>query len=291
MSIIEKFAVIGDPIDHSKSPKLHEQFGKEFQLTLSYERLQTRAHELETQVNTLINSGYRGFNITLPLKEKMYRIGMLRNYELSEKSLRAKSVNTVFIDRGNIFLDNTDGIGFMNSLRKLKGYDVQKKDILILGAGGATRGILSPLLDAMPKSVTVSNRSIEKLSLLKKQFGSPLLDFCPLSDLQSDVRFDEHRKKTSYNLIINATSSSVLSDKTLINQEYFSGTDLVVDLFYSNNLTDFLKTAKQYGCKQVMDGFPMLVEQAAESFFIWTGLYPNTGRILSKRGTFFTKTD
>ena len=166
MTTNKKFAVIGDPISHSKSPKLHEQFGDEFELTLSYEKFQTHVTELENRVNTLINSGYRGFNITLPLKEEMFRIGMLRRYSFSEKAIRAQSVNTVSIEKSNIFLDNTDGIGLMNSLKKRYGYDILKKNILIIGAGGATRGILGPMLDADPATITVSNRSIEKLILI-----------------------------------------------------------------------------------------------------------------------------
>ena len=287
MKSSEKFAVIGDPISHSKSPQLHNEFGDEFKLKLSYDKFHTHASELEARLNSFIELGYRGFNVTLPLKEAMYKIGILRGYDLSERSMRAQSVNTVSIEKEKIFLDNTDGTGFIKSMHYPHDFNLRKKKLLIIGAGGATKGILGPILDVRPASITISNRSFEKLAILRKQFNSPLLSFNLLDDLNSDSNLNDFENIGPFDVIINATSSSVSMEDSLINPKYFRNAQLIVDLFYSKKLTSFLKVAKEYGCNNVMDGFPMLVEQAAESFYIWTGMKPDTNRIISKRDVFF----
>ena len=287
MQLSEKFAVIGDPISHSKSPQLHNEFANEFKLKLSYEKFRTHSSELESRIDSLIELGYRGFNVTLPLKEAMYKIGTLRGYDLSERSIRAQSVNTVSIKKEKIFLDNTDGTGFIKSMNYPHEFNLHKKNLLIIGAGGATKGILGPILDVHPASITISNRSYEKITLLREQFNSPLLSFNLLNDLNSDSTLNDYGNTGSFDIIVNATSSSVSMEDFLINPKYFRNAQLIVDLFYAKKLTSFLKAAKEYGCINVMDGFPMLVKQAAESFYIWTGLIPDTNKIISKRDAFF----
>ena len=287
MNSREKFAVIGDPISHSKSPQLHNEFGNEFKFKLSYDKLHTHSSELEARIDSLIELGYRGFNVTLPLKEAMYKMGTLRGYHFSERSIRAQSVNTVSIEKQKIFLDNTDGTGFMKSMNYPHYFNLDKKNLLIIGAGGATKGILGPVIDAHPASITISNRSFEKIALLREQFNSPLLSFNLLNDLNSDGNSNNYENSGSFDVIINATSSSVSIEDSLINPKYFRNAQLIVDLFYAKKLTSFLRVAKEYGCINVMDGFPMLVEQAAESFYVWTGLKPDTNRIISQRDIFF----
>ena len=287
MQSSEKFAVIGDPISHSKSPQLHNEFANEFKLKLSYEKFRTHSSELESRIDSLIELGYRGFNVTLPLKEAMYKIGTLRGYDLSERSIRAQSVNTVSIKKEKIFLDNTDGTGFIKSMNYPYACNLHKKNLLIIGAGGATKGILGPILDVHPASITISNRSYEKIALLRERFNSSLLSFNLLNDLNSDSNLNDYANTGSFDIIVNATSSSVSMEGFLINPKYFKNAQLTVDLFYAKKLTSFLKAAKKYGCINVMDGFPMLVEQAAESFYIWTGRIPDTNKIISKRDVFF----
>ena len=287
MKSSEKYAVIGDPISHSKSPQLHNKFGDEFTLKLSYDKFHTHSSKLEARVDSLIKLGYRGFNVTLPLKEAMYKIGTMRGYDLSERSVRAQSVNTVSIEKEKIFLDNTDGAGFIRSMHYHHDFNLHKKNLLIIGAGGATKGILGPILDVRPASITISNRSFEKIALLREQFDSPLLSFNLLNDLNNDRNVNDHENTGSFDVIINATSSSVSMEDSLINPKYFRNAQLIVDLFYAKKLTSFLRVAKDCGCNSLMDGFPMLVEQAAESFYIWTGLKPDTNRIIAKRDIFF----
>ena len=287
MNSIEKFAVIGDPISHSKSPQLHNEFGDEFKLKLSYDKFHTHASELEARLDSFIELGYRGFNVTLPFKEAMYNIGILRGYDLSERSIRAQSVNTVSIEKEKIFLDNTDGNGFIKSMSCLNDFNLHKKNLLIIGAGGATKGILGPIIDVHPASITISNRSFEKIGLLRERFNSSLLSFNLLDELNSDSNLNNYENTSSFDVIVNATSSSVSMEDSLINPIYFRKAQLIVDLFYAKKLTSFLRVAKEYGCINVMDGFTMLVEQAAESFYIWTGLKPDTNRIIAKRDVFF----
>ena len=217
----------------------------------------------------------------------MYKIGILRGYDLSERSIRAQSVNTVSIKKEKIFLDNTDGAGFIKSMNYPHDFNLYKKNLLIIGAGGAAKGILGPILDVHPARITITNRSFEKIVLLRERFNSPLLSFYLLKDLNSDSNLDDCENTGSFDVIVNATSSSVSMEDSLINPKYFRNAQLIVDLFYAKKLTSFLKVAKEYGCINVMDGFPMLVEQAAESFYIWTGLKPDTNKIISKRDAFF----
>jgi len=287
MNSIEKFAVIGDPISHSKSPQLHNEFGNEFKFKLSYDKIHTPLSELETQIDRIIELGYRGFNVTLPLKEAMYKIGTLRGYDLSERSMRAQSVNTVSIENEKIFLDNTDGNGFIKSMNCLNAFNLHKKNLLIIGAGGATKGILGPILDVHPESITILNRSFERIALLRVQFNSSLLTFKLLNEMNSNSKLNDYENAVSFDVIINATSSSVSMEDSLINPKYFKNAQLVIDLFYAKKLTNFLRAAKEGGCNNVMDGFPMLVEQAAESFYVWTGLKPDTNKLISKRNVFF----
>ena len=287
MKSMEKFAVIGDPISHSRSPQLHNEFGNEFKLKLSYDKIHTHSSDLEARVDSLIELGYRGFNVTLPLKEAMFKIGTSRGYDLSERSIRAQSVNMVSIEKEKIFLDNTDGTGFLKSVHYLHEFNLYKKNLLLIGAGGATKGILGPIIDVHPASITISNRSFEKIGLLRERFNSSLLSFNLLDELNSDSNLNNYENTSSFDVIVNATSSSVSMEDSLINPKYFRNAQLTVDLFYAKKLTNFLRVAKEYGCNNVMDGFPMLVEQAAESFYIWTGLKPDTNRIISKREVFF----
>ena len=285
--MLVKFAVVGNPITHSKSPKLHNVFGNEFNLSLSYDKIDTSVKELARRTDELIASGYTGFNVTVPLKEEMFRIGVKRNYTLSKRSVRAKSVNTVSIKENNVILDNTDGVGFVKSISNVSRYSLSDKNILLIGAGGAARGILGPILDASPASITISNRSSQKLNILERDFDSHLLNFFTLDDLKKKAVCTHSPSKVMFDVIVNATSVSVLSKDSLIDSRFFNKATLVIDLFYSKDPTGFLKTAKECGCLSIMDGFPMLVEQAAESFYIWTGFNPDTSKIHSNRDNYF----
>mgnify|MGYP000136915331 CR=1 FL=1 len=162
------------------------------------------------------------------------------------------------IKKEKIFLDNTDGAGFIKSLNYPHGFNLHKKNLLIIGAGGAAKGIIGPILDVHPARITISNRSLEKIKILRERFNSPLLSFNLLNDLNSDSILKDYENTGPFDIIVNATSSSVSMEDSLINPKYFRNVQLIVDLFYAKNLTSFLRVAKEYGCIHVMDGFPML---------------------------------
>ena len=278
-----KFAVIGYPISHSKSPEIHRLFAKQTNLQVVYNKVQVSRELLSNQIDNLFESGYEGVNVTVPLKEDMFELALSRKYLISERALEAKCANTVGIKEGELFIDNTDGIGFIKSMDKSIRENIRKKNLLIIGAGGVTKGILGPLIDLSPKSITLANRSVQRLDDIKNQFNGSKIFFVSLREL----KFRIEPLTQGFDIIVNATSGSMNSDNTLIDPKFFETSEMTIDLFYSKKLTTFLEKASKAGCPKVFDGFSMLVEQAAESFFLWTGLRPNTDELKENKEIFF----
>jgi shikimate dehydrogenase len=278
-----KFAVIGYPISHSKSPEIHRLFAKQTNLQVVYNKVQVSRELLSNQIDNLFESGYEGVNVTVPLKEDMFALALSRKYLISERALEAKCANTVGIKEGELFIDNTDGIGFIKSMDKSIRENIRKKNLLIIGAGGVTKGILGPLIDLSPKSITLANRSVQRLDDIKNQFNGSKIFFVSLREL----KFRIEPLTQGFDIIVNATSGSMNSDNTLIDPKFFETSEMTIDLFYSKKLTTFLEKASKAGCPKVFDGFSMLVEQAAESFFLWTGLRPNTDELKENKEIFF----
>lgn len=282
-----KFAVIGYPISHSKSPEIHRLFAKQTNLQVIYTKIQVSRELLSNQIDDLIESGYEGVNVTVPLKEDMFALALSRKYLISERAFEAKCANTVGIKDGKLFIDNTDGIGFIKSMEKSIRNNITKKNLLIIGAGGVTKGILGPLIDLSPKSITLANRSFQRLGDIKNQFNDSKISFVLLRELKVKEKFRIESLVQGFDIIINATSGSMDSDEALIDPKFFETSEVAIDLFYSKKMTTFLEKASKAGCPKVFDGFSMLVEQAAESFFLWTGLRPNTEELKENRGVFF----
>jgi len=261
------YCVVGNPIDHSKSPWIHTQFAKQVGLTINYEKVKSEINKFNNCVEKLKMNGVKGFNITLPFKENAYQISTL----LSDRAAIAKSVNTIkFLSQDQIYGDNTDGVGLIIDIIQNLNYSLKGKRILILGAGGAVRGILYPLLMQSPEKIIIVNRTRDKAKLLAKEFffyGRIFdYDFEELNDIEIDVMIDG----TSFD--------SVLSiPKTL----HFSKNSLFYDLKYTDKITDTMMIAKSAGVSIVKDGLGMLIEQAAEAFYVWTNIKPNTQPILS----------
>ena len=282
-----KFAVIGYPISHSKSPEIHRLFAEQTNLQVVYNKVQVSRELLSNQIDNLIESGYEGVNVTVPLKEDMFELALSRKHLISERAFEAKCANTVGIKEGVLFIDNTDGIGFIKSMDKSIRDGITKKNLLIIGAGGVTKGILGPLIDLSPKSITLANRSLQRLDDIKNQFNGSKVSFVSLGELQTEEKFRIEPCIQGFDIIINATSGSMGSDEALIDPRFFETSEVAIDLFYSKKLTTFLEKASKAGCPKVFDGFSMLVEQAAESFFLWTGLKPNTEELKENREIFF----
>lgn len=261
----DKYAVIGNPIAHSKSPLIHAEFAKQTNQDIRYEAILAPLDGFEAKIQELIKLGYKGVNVTVPFKFEAYKICD----SLSARAVSSGSgaVNTLINIGGKIHGDNTDGVGLRNDIEQNIGFLIANKHILILGAGGAAHGVLNSLFGA--SSITIANRTHDKalqLVLALKNYEAKA------------SRFESLEKP--YDLIINATSAG-LTDKALpIPNIVFSKNCLAYDMMYGRE-TPFMKQAKANGA-QVSDGLGMLVEQAAEAFHIWRGVRPQTAPVIAQ---------
>ena len=260
----KKFAVLGHPISHSLSPKIHQYFASQFGIHLDYQRIDVESKNFKKTLSDLRQEGYKGFNITLPLKSLAYEICD----ELSPRAEQTKSVNTISIREDKLFGDTTDGLGLVTDLLT-KHVSLENKKILVIGAGGASNGVMFDLITQHPQAIFLTNITISKShdmaknwSLLAKQNEVILNILSP----KEDINFD---------LIINATSSS-LGNGSAIFPENLKGY-FWYDMMYGNQ-TPFLLKAEQNKAK-FSDGLGMLVEQAAAAFHIWHHQKPDTKSI------------
>ncbi|KTD59148.1 shikimate dehydrogenase [Legionella shakespearei] len=257
---MKRFAVVGNPIAHSVSPVIHQHFAEQCKMSLSYEKMLGDDVVFEEQITTFFRHNGSGLNITLPYKQRAFALAS----QATERCKRAGAANTLWMSNAQLHADNTDGIGLVRDL--LRYMELNRKSILILGGGGAARGIIYPLLEMAPASLTVAIRSIEKADELQQTF--PKIEIIGLNQLNS--RFD---------LVINATSASLSDDALELPKALMSHHPFCYDLSYKlKEDTSFVHYAKSQGCEAV-DGLGMLVEQAAESFFIWNGVLPETETI------------
>ena len=258
-------AVIGNPIGHSLSPVIHQEFAKQAHLDLCYEKLEGTLENFEKQVIDFFKNGGRGLNVTLTFKERAFRLAA----SITPRCAEAKAANTLWMAEGVLHADNTDGCGLIKDLAHY--LVLQDKNILLLGAGGAARGIIGPLLAASIKNLTLVNRSKDKAENLQKEF--PQIHCSSLQSL--DFKYD---------LILNATSASLTNNTLDLPQKLFDNAPFCYDLAYNReNPTPFIAYALAHNCPAV-DGLGMLVEQAAEAFFIWHGFKPETSEMLRYPG-------
>ena len=262
------FAIIGNPVAHSKSPQIHAAFAAQTGIDLRYGRLLVPTDGFHAAVEELRAQGARGANITLPFKIEAFALAT----QVSNRARDAGAVNTLKFDANNVFGDNTDGAGLVTDLRDNLRCKILDKRVLIVGAGGAARGVIGPLLAERPRGVAITNRTISKAHEIARQFNEEgALTVVALADLP------EHQ----FDIIINATATSLENSLPLVPRGIFAGGSLAYDMMYGKGLTPFLALAKQSGAG-VADGLGMLVEQAAESFFIWHGIRPETEAVLTQ---------
>jgi shikimate dehydrogenase len=258
--MVDKYAVIGNPIAHSKSPLIHQTFAKQTNQDISYEAILTPLDGFVATIRDLMMQGYKGVNVTVPFKFEAYSLCD----SLSSRAVSSGSgaVNTLtFLNDGKIHGDNTDGVGLRNDIVHNLGFSIESKRILILGAGGAAHGILNSLSGA--SSITIANRTHEKA--LELVMG--------IKDCEASASTFESLKN-AYDLIINATSTGLTNTALPIPNVIFSENCLAYDMMYGRE-TPFMKQAREAGA-QVVDGLGMLVEQAAEAFHLWRGVRPDT---------------
>jgi shikimate dehydrogenase len=260
--VAQRFAVVGNPIDHSLSPVIHQQFAKQTNIHLTYQKIKADESSFEQQITTFFAQDGHGLNITLPFKQHAYALAA----HASERCHLAQAANTLWMQAGQLYADNTDGIGLIRDLCRY--LPLSGKRVLILGAGGATRGIVHPLWANNLAALVLANRTAAKAEALQQ--------ICPQIKC---VGLDELNE--AFDLIINATSASLTGGFIALPESCFSTQPLCYDLSYKQGkATAFLHYARARDCLAV-DGLGMLVEQAAEAFFIWHGIRPATQDVLS----------
>jgi shikimate dehydrogenase len=259
MSAVDQYAVVGNPIAHSKSPEIHLRFAAQTKQKIGYERIEAPIDGFEEKALSMRDAGYRGLNVTVPFKLDAAKLAN----ELTPRARLAGAVNTLKFDGDTILGDNTDGIGFVHDVTERLEFGFGGCAVLVLGAGGAVRGLLGSLLDASPRWLAVANRSHQRAEELAEEFGVEAIHF--------DEIPAEH-----FDLIINGTTTGLHNEAPAIDPETFNDCQLAYDLVYAADPTPFMRLAKAGGAKQVTDGLGMLIEQAAESFLLWRGVRPET---------------
>jgi shikimate dehydrogenase len=261
----DRYAVIGNPIAHSKSPLIHAMFAEQTGQAMSYERILAPLDGFRGAVLRFRAEGGRGLNVTVPFKQEAFELAD----RLSERAARAGAVNTlIFHEDGVIEGDNTDGTGLVRDLRQ-QGASIEGKRVLILGAGGAVRGVLAPLLAEHPRELVIANRTADKAVQLAAAFA----DLGPVRGCGFDAlegRFD---------LVINGTSASLSGELPPLPDDLLAEGAVAYDMAYGTTPTPFQRWAEAHGARLSLDGLGMLVEQAAESFWLWRGVRPDTGPV------------
>lgn len=261
-----RFAVVGNPVSHSLSPVIHQEFARQANLQLIYEKIKCDDQAFTQQVTDFFAAHGKGLNITVPFKQKAFDLAQVT----TARCQLAGAANTLWMQDQVLHADNTDGIGFVRDIYRY--LDLQGKNILILGAGGAARGIIPAILGVKPAQLLVANRTQTKAAELQALF--PALQIATLDDLI--------KLTNTFDLIINATSASLDNQVPALSPNLVTTQTLCYDLAYKqNDDTVFVAYAKSLGCKGI-GGLGMLVEQAAEAFYIWHGVRPSTQQVLDQ---------
>lgn len=266
----DRYAVMGNPISHSKSPQIHAAFASQTEQRLTYSAIQVDVGGFEQAVGNFRASGGKGLNITVPFKQEAWALVD----ERSECAVQAGAVNTVsFDDDGRSIGDNTDGIGLVRDLMENHGIELCGARILLLGAGGAVRGVLGPMIAQKPAEIVIANRTEERAIALAAEFNrTELLRGCGFQSI-GEQPFD---------IIVNGTAASLQGELPPIPATAVSDTTCCYDMMYGREPTVFMQWGGEQGAAQVVDGLGMLVEQAAESFFIWRGVRPQTAAVIAE---------
>lgn len=266
---LKKYAVIGNPIDHSLSPEIHTHFAKDLGIDLSYIKIKADLDGFSEVVNKFFDEGGLGCNVTLPFKQNAFDYVQ----QSSELAKITGSVNTIYKNEGIFFGDSTDGIGFISDLEKNKDFYIKDKRILILGAGGASMGIIPSIFLKKPLSIKIYNRTYENAKKVIEKFSI-------LGDIS--ILDKENIEKNKFDLVINATSQGMSSENFEVPVGIFEKGSICYDLSYGPAAKNFMNYAKE---NQLIfyDGLGMLIEQAAESFFIWEGIRPNVTKRLYEK--------
>lgn len=262
------YAVMGNPIGHSKSPQIHTAFAKITDQNMLYSAILVPLDGFDTAVDDFFRRGGKGLNITVPFKEDAWRYAD----KFTARAQRAEAVNTLQkLEDGTVLADNTDGVGMVRDIMVNQGVTIEGKRVLILGAGGAVRGILQPVLEQKPASVTLANRTVSKAEALAN-------DFADLGDITVSG-FAEVAGQ--FDLIINGTSASLAGELPPVPATCIASDTVSYDMMYGAETTVFNQWALDHGAAKAIDGLGMLVEQAAEAFLLWRDVRPATEGVMS----------
>jgi shikimate dehydrogenase len=264
---MDQYCVFGNPIEQSRSPFIHQEFAKQMQQTITYHKQYVELDNFPQAVNHFMSIGGKGANVTVPFKEQALQLCD----QLSVAAKKAGAVNTLTFINGKIIGDNTDGLGLVQDLFRNQ-LTLQGSRILLLGAGGAAKGVLLPLLNENPTAIVIANRTINKAKQLCYQYNDERLHAYGFNEIPQQ----------SFDLIINATSASLRGKYPVIPPQLIQANTVCYDMVYSKQLTPFLQWAKANGSETVVDGVGMLVAQAAASFNIWRHCLPQTAAVINK---------
>ena len=263
----DRYAVFGNPVAHSRSPEIHARFAAQTGQDMAYERQLVALDGFGAAVDSFFASGGKGLNITVPFKEEAFACAT----QHTPRARRAGAVNTLALrEDGGILGDNTDGAGLVRDILANLGWEIAGKQVLILGAGGAVRGVLAPLLAERPQAVTIANRTAARASALARVFAD-------LGVVRGGGYDDLDR---AYDLVINGTSASLAGDLPPLPDRVLAPNARCYDMVYANRNTPFMDWGESRGAA-VADGLGMLVEQAAESFSLWRGVLPRTAEVIA----------
>ena len=261
------YAVIGNPVVHSQSPRIHTAFGEQTNSAVDYRTIQAEPDSFPSTVRHFFAQGGKGMNVTVPFKQQACAMAD----SVTERARKAGAVNTLWLEQGCLKGDTTDGIGLIRDLVGNHSVRLTALRVLILGAGGAVRGLLEPLLLQKPQAVVVANRTPARAEKLVADFqGMGTITATGFGSLCGE-----------YDLIINGTSASLKGQVLPLSSELLAKNCVVYDMMYGGEVTPFNRWAGDAGAARTLDGLGMLVEQAAESFFIWHHKRPDTGTVLT----------
>jgi len=258
----DRYAVFGNPIAHSKSPGIHAEFARQTQQSMSYEAILAPLDDFAAAVRAFAAHGGRGANVTVPFKEQAFAL----SDRLSARAEAAGAVNTLSFEEGLVLGDNTDGVGLVTDLTANLGVVLAGRRVLLLGAGGAARGVVLPLLEQAPACLVIANRSVDRAIALATALGGR---GCGFGDLAGQA----------FDVVINATSASLAGAAPPLPAGTYAPGALAYDMMYGRE-TPFMADARAEGAR-VADGLGMLVEQAAEAFRVWRGVRPDAAAVIT----------
>lgn len=261
------YGVMGNPVAHSRSPQIHQMFAQQFAIRIDYQKILVEPGGFEQAVDSFRARGGRGLNVTVPFKLQAWSLCD----ELTARARLAEAVNTLWFAGDLLHGDNTDGTGLVRDITVNLGFPLARCRVLVVGAGGAARGILGSLLEARPAEIWIANRTVDKAVQLAQHF----------THLGSVHGCGLDQPRGTFDLVVNATAASLQGESLPLPQRLFSEQSLAYDLMYGEEATGFMNWSAQQGAARQSDGLGMLVEQAAASFTIWHGKTPRTQPVIA----------